>query len=202
MPIYNHKLHVQTYVFYQLFEDDPAWDGNTYANKYLAWGKAISDLSDGLMVIPFPPGTSADSNELLNLLYRKYAYSHIRYTDPVAFLVQFFRALHYTWPKYQEHQALITQMKALAISDVMKESKSIRNMINNPNDPTATPDETPIPNLSTEQETLLNQGNQLSAILAKSDALKRDADKAFYKELDPFFAQILSDDDVTLYPVP
>jgi len=202
MPIYNHKLHVQTYVFSELFENDPAWDGNTYANKYLAFAKAITDLSDDLLVIPTPPGFSAESNQLLDMLYRKYAFSHIRYTNGIAFLVQLFRVLHCAWPRYVEQEALVAQMRAMAIADIQRESKSIRNLINNPNDPTATPDETPIPNLSTEQETLLNQSSAFSAMLNKFDAIRKEADRAFFKELDPFFTQILSEDDVTIYPAP
>lgn len=201
MPLYNEMSYAQTYKFYELWENDPAWDGNTYASKYLAFNKAILDLSDGLIAIPAYPAVPADVTELLDLLYRKYGWSHIRYMDHLAFIVSFFRALHYAWPKYKQQLTLLADMQALTIADIQKDAKSIRNLINNPNDPTVTPDETPIPGLSTEQETMLNTSNELTAIMLKFDAMKKDILKPFYKELDPFFSVILSDDIHTVYPV-
>ena len=201
MPIYNEMPYVQTYRFDELWENVPAWDGNTYATKYLAFNKAVLDLSDGLIAIPAYPAVPADVTELLDLLYRKYAWSHIRYVDHLAFIVQLFRILHYAWPRYKQQQVLLNQAQALAVADIMKDGKTIRNMINNPNNPTVNPDETPIPGLSTEQETMLNTGNELTAIMMKFDEMKRDILKPFYKELDPFFSVILSDDIHVVYPV-
>jgi len=197
MPIYNDKPYLQTYVFYELFENDPAWDGLTYATKYLAWEAAITDLSMGLITLP-----SAEAATLLDLLYLRYSNAHIRYMSPLDFLLGLFRKLHVAWPIYKEQQTIITAIRALTVADIMNESKTLRNLVNNPNDPVTDPDTTPIPDLSTEQESMLTTSNVLQANLSKMEAVRRNAFDNFWKALDPLFQVILSDDTVIVYPVP
>lgn len=197
MPIYNdNKMFVQTYRFDQLFEDDPAWDGNTYANKYQAFLKAVQDFGSDLFPAPI---VEADVVPLLDLLYRKYAFSHIRYTDGVAFLVGLMRKLHYVWPLYNEQHTLLTQIYGTPIAEIQRDLMTVHNVINNPNDPVITPSETPIPNLSSQQETMLQLSGKLGALQMKMNALKVDVDAKFFKELDPLFSVILSQDIEFIY---
>lgn len=193
MPIYSDCLMMpRTYEFYQLFEDDPAWSGIAYEDKYHAFAAANEAFGLGI--------ADVDSDSLLDLLYLKFAYSHIRYTDVNAFLVALFRELQYSWTLYKSHITLYASMEALTVAQIQKDGLTVRNVINNPNVSVTTPSETPIPSLSTEQETLNTTSNALDACIAKYSALKRNAREEFWKPLIPLFSVMLTEDDVDIIP--
>lgn len=130
----------------------------------------------------------------------KYVGAHTRYTDEFSFIMALIRELKISYPIYTQQKSLMEDMMALEISEIQKLGQSIRNMIENPNVPTDDPSEVPIPDLSTQQETMTTFSNQLDAIRAKYSSVGKDYLKQLYNSLDQLFRVIVSNDDRWLFP--
>lgn len=130
----------------------------------------------------------------------KYVGSHTRYTDEFSFIMALIRELKIVWPIYVLQKSLMEDMMELEISQIQKASMSIRNLIDNPNVPTDDPSETVIPDLSTQQESMLQMNNELTAMRAKYSSIQKNYLENVYKALDGLFRNIVSNDDRWLFP--
>lgn len=138
--------------------------------------------------------------DLYYTLALKYVGAHTRYTDEFSFIMALIRELKIVWPIYKLQKSLMDDMMTLEIAEIKKGSMTIRNLIDNPNVPTDDPSETVIPDLSTQQESMLQINNDLTAIRAKYSSIQKDYLANVYKALDGLFRNIVSNDDRWLFP--
>lgn len=142
----------------------------------------------------------APFDTLYYTLALKYVGAHTRYTSEFAFIMALIRELKIYYPIYLQQKTLMDDAMALELAEVQKVGQNIRNLVDNPNVPTTNPSDTVIPNLSTQQESIVQTTGQLAAIRAKYASVSQDYLKQFYNAIDPLFRVIVSNDDRWLYP--
>lgn len=181
--LYREKAYFDTLKFDDIF---------TSADEFEAKMEAIAnDFGDTASLSPY--------KELYYILALKYVGAHTRYTTEFPFIMALIRELRIIYPIYKQQKKLIDDIIELEIETIMKNAKTIRNKVENPNLPIDDPSENLI-EASTEQESLLQLGNELEAIKSKYGAVSRNYQNQIYKALDPLFRVILSDDNITLIP--
>jgi hypothetical protein len=181
-------MYYKDKVFFNTLTWDMVFENSTEFETKLS---ALTDL-DLAALMPFA--------DLYYTLALKYVGAHTRYTDEFSFIMALIRELKIVWPIYKLQKSLMDDMMTLEIAEIKKGSFSIRNLIENPNVPTDDPSENVIPDLSSQQETMLQVNNDLTAIRAKYTSIQKDYLANVYKALDGLFRNIVSNDDSWLFP--
>lgn len=136
-----------------------------------------------------------------DLLYDRYAYSTLRYTDQGAALVAIRRIAKFAFPELIAKENLYKDVYGKSIDELKKQRQNIRNLIEKPNETLTNPDKTPFTGLSSQQETITNITNDIEETLNKWNALKKDMYNEFYNRFSSLFVAIAVDsDDITIYP--
>lgn len=177
MAYYDSKFYFDTLTFLDIFPDE-----ESFIEQVVSVG-----------------GNTEDLPELYEILLNKYAYAKTRYTQPMPFILAIRRELQVEFPSYLVQKELLEAMRDIEIEEVRRGTKSIRNIINNPNNPTDNPSEEVIPDLSSMQESLFMSTNKLDAIKTKYNALFRNYLIGIYRAVDNLFVTILSDDTTWVY---
>jgi hypothetical protein len=175
-------------VFFNTLTFDAVFENATDFEDKLS---ALTDL-DLTALMPF--------DALYYTLALKYVGAHTRYTDEFSFIMALIRELKIVWPIYKLQKSLMDDLMGLEVAEIQKQLLTIRNLIDNPNVPTDDPSETVIPDLSTQQETVRQKSNELTAIRTKYAAIEKDYLKNLYAALDGLFRNIISNDDSWLFP--
>jgi hypothetical protein len=182
MMYYKDRVHFDTIRWDMVFENATEFEDKL---------SALTDL-DLTALMPF--------DALYYTLALKYVGAHTRYTDEFSFIMALIRELKIVWPIYKLQKSLMDDMMGLEVAEIQKGLMTIRNLIDNPNDPTNDPSETVIPDLSTQQETMLQKSNELTAIRTKYASIQKDYLANVYAALDGLFRNIVSNDDRWLFP--
>lgn len=177
MMLYKDKIFLKGLMFYDIFPDL-----ETFKEK-------IPNI-----------GNLDNMDELYEVLFNRYFRSETRYTSEAGFIHSLMFKLQVNWPAYTTQKEILKQIQELELQTIMDGDLTIINQANNPNIPTVDPTKTPIPNLSSTQQTSLRKMNKLEALRLKYDASMQDYLSKIYKACDSLFVQMLTEDTLTLYP--
>ncbi len=146
------------------------------------------------------PITTEQSEYAFTLLCERYAYSTMRYTDPVAGMLAMRRISRFAVPTFIQQQALYKEIYEQDINALRKQRQSIINTVEKPNDPVAGADTTPIDDLSSRQETTTLISTQIEEVMNKWRLSERNYIENFLNQYRSLFTVVIIDsDDVTLY---
>ena len=143
--------------------------------------------------------TEIDMKELYTILSMKYVGANTRYTDEFSFIMALRRELYTAYPQYIEQKKLLNDMMNMDIAEIQKASNTLRNLVNNPTDPTPTANTVPISNLSTEQENVEMTSNKLNAVRSKYASISRNYLDQIYRSVDQLFRVILGEELFYIY---
>lgn len=150
--------------------------------------------------IDYDLGSFLPFEELYYVLALRFAGAHTRYTSEFPFIMALIRNLKVVWPIYKAQKALMQEAINEELDEVMKTGISIRNTIERPTVGIPTePSETPIPNLSSNQETVVNKMNKIDAIQYKYQAIENDYLEKVYKAVNKLFRIIAPDTTKYIY---
>ena len=179
------------------YKDKVFFDTLTWDNVFLSEEDFETKLTE---LAAFDLAALMPFDALYYTLALKYVGAHTRYTDEFSFIMALIRELKIIWPIYRLQKSLVEDMMELEISEIKKSSMTIRNLIDNPNVPTDDPSHLVIPDLSTQQESMLQLNNDLTAIRAKYSSIQKNYLTNVYEALDGLFRNIVSNDDRWLFP--
>ena len=137
--------------------------------------------------------------ELYTILSMKYVGANTRYTDEFSFIMALRRELYTAYPQYIEQKKLLNDMMNMDIAEIQKASNTLRNLVNNPTDPTPNANTVPISNLSTEQENVEMTSNKLNAVRSKYASISRNYLDQIYRSVDQLFRVILGEELFYIY---
>lgn len=143
--------------------------------------------------------STANLQELYEILALKYVGSYTRYTDKFAFHMALKRELYTEFPYYLQRKILANEMIALEIAEIQRGSRQLRNLIDQHDEPVVNANTVPIDDLSTQQESIEVTNNKLEAIKAKYNSMNRNYLQGIYNQCDDLFRVILAQDNRTLY---
>lgn len=142
-----------------------------------------------------------DLEELYDILCERYGFSTFRYTDIHAALLGLRRIGRHAFPEFIGKKALYTELLGTEIENLRKERQNVRNLIEKPNVVNNTPDKTPIPQLSSLQETITQINGTIEELKLKWDAMRMNYIDDLYKRFSPLFSKIITDsDDIIIFP--
>jgi len=174
-----------------------------YQNKNYVAGLLFMDIFPDVETfedkVPTVGGLS-NTDELFEVLNNRYMFSETRYATEGGFINTMKYKLQVIWPAYNTQKDLFERIQALELQEIEETGMSIINQLNNPNIPTVNPSTTPIPNISSTQQTSLQKINKLEALRLKYDNAMRDYLTQVYDAMDTLFVQILSDERKWVYP--
>lgn len=173
MPLYDDKFYFETLKFDDVFKSD---------DEFFEKVVSINNIN-----------SEADIKELYNILTMKYVGASTRYTDEFSFIMALKRELYVSYPLYLKQKELLNDMMTLEISEIMKASNQLRNLVEHPTDPTPNASSQPIDDLSTMQENIVVTQNKLDAIKQKYSSLSRNYLNGIFKSCDQLFTVILGD---------
>ena len=181
--LYRDKVYFDTLMFDDIFPSAEVFEEKMDA--------IASEFGDTLSLTPY--------KEIYYILALKYVGAHTRYTTEFQFIMALLRELRIVYPIYKTQKAMIDDIMALEIEEIKKNAMTIRNKAENPNLPVTKPSQNLI-EVSTEQESLLQLGNELEAIKSKYGAVSRNYQNQIYKAVDPLFRVIVSEEETILIP--
>lgn len=126
-------------------------------------------------------------DELYRLLQLKYYNAYTRYTTPETFTMALVRETRIHFPIYKVQMSLNEQAMELDINDINNRFKTLRNLVENPNMLNENMDTVPLKNTSSQQESLIQKGNMLGAVMEKYSAINRNYQETFYRMINSLF---------------
>ena len=137
--------------------------------------------------------------DLYRVLSLKYFNAYTRYTTPETFTMALIREARIHFPIYKMQMDLNTQAMEMDIKDINNRFATLRNLVENPNMLNENMDTEAIGNTSSQQESMIQKGNMLGAVMEKYSAINRNFQETFYRMLNELFRVYMSEDGVILF---
>lgn len=156
----------------------------------LKWSDCFEDATDFETKVVSIGTDSENLDVLYEILYNKYHHASTRYMEVESFVLGLRRELQIKWPLYLKQKSILDQLMALTVDDIILQSNTLRNLVNNVNESGTSRNKVAIENLSTEQENLYVTSNKLEALRSQYNASARDYLAQIYQSTDVLFKAI------------